>query len=91
MVQDGFRVLPTELVAAARQALAETMGQLGECWGGDEQGQRFAATYLPHRQRLDEVVAVLAQGLASVDPALHGWADGLETTDRLAMPTGPRL
>lgn len=100
-MRNGFRITPAELISAApaftaaaeelaeaQRALAETMGRLGECWGEDEQGAQFAASYRPQRERLDAVVSTLTEGLASIDPALRAWGANVEAADRTAMP-GP--
>ncbi|WP_035305339.1 WXG100 family type VII secretion target [Actinokineospora inagensis] len=43
-------------VGAIHRALADQLAANGQCWGGDDVGQRFAATHTPSA---DEVLAAL--------------------------------
>lgn len=91
---DGFRVDPEQLTAAAQRfgeaarqlenaqrVLTDTLDRLGSCWGGDEQGRQFAASHLPNRQKLDDVLRILAKGVGSVEPALEALGQNFRNVD----------
>jgi hypothetical protein len=96
---EGFKIDPADLVGAAPtfktqseilrtayQAWWATMSRVGQPWGNDEQGQKFANGDNGHngivaaQDCVFKALEVLVQGIASMDPALRALADN--TVDR---------
>lgn len=59
--------------AAAR--LKSTLDGLGSPWGDDKQGKKFEAAYGPNVTKIEHVVGILVQGLASIHEAMADMAD----------------
>ena len=49
---------------------------MGQPWGGDEQGQKFAQKYNPNRDQIEKSAGILVQGLSSIHDAISDMADG---------------
>jgi|GEM_PF-2730128 len=72
-------------VAAAVQDIVERHRQrvaaLGDCWGDDTIGARFADRYRPARDEFGEYVDKLVQGVRSSTDAVRESADRLSRTE----------
>jgi uncharacterized protein YukE len=90
-----FRVQPETIAGAApmfdgvahevRTAVAKlraTLDGLGDFWGDDEQGARFAEGYRPHAATVQTAADNIAVGLASIADALEAQADNHQRTDK---------
>lgn len=91
----GFEVLPAALTGAAGtfDAEAESITQaaamlqqrlagLGNCWGDDPVGQRFAAGYGPAVTTVQGNIAALSVGLNRIAAALRAVAESYQLVDR---------
>ncbi|MDI2132184.1 hypothetical protein [Yinghuangia seranimata] len=72
----------------ALTALQATMAGLGAPWGDDDQGKVFAngdgtnPGFVPAQESLFKALGVMAQGIASMDPALRALADNTTAQDQ---------
>ncbi|MGW8376910.1 WXG100 family type VII secretion target [Streptomyces sp. ODS28] len=66
----------SEHLQTALHQLQTKLAELGSPWGGDEQGQKFAHQYNPHKQQIEKAAGILVEGLASVHEAMKDMADG---------------
>jgi uncharacterized protein YukE len=91
-----FRVHPEVIADAApmfdgvahevRTAVAKlraTLDGLGDFWGDDEQGARFAEGYRPHAATVQTAATNIAVGLDSIADALEAQADNHKRTDKV--------
>ncbi|MFD7920756.1 WXG100 family type VII secretion target [Streptomyces sp. NPDC059740] len=68
-------------VAQAASRLRHALAGLGEPWGEDEQGQKFAHVYTPHLHSIEKATAALTKGLHSIHDAMRDMAANHEEAD----------
>lgn len=56
--------------------LQEKLAELGEPWGGDEQGRDFHAHYKKGARPVEKALPILMSGLQSIHLAMSDMADG---------------
>ena len=62
-------------LAHALTKLKHSLASAGAPWGGDEQGQKFHASYGPHVKQIEHSTQILVEGLASIHTGLVDMAD----------------
>ena len=62
-------------LANALTKLKHSLASAGAPWGGDEQGQKFHASYGPHVKQIEHAAQILVEGLASIHAGLADMAD----------------
>ena len=90
----GFDTVADAVDRLTRTLQADLAAE-GACWGGDEPGATFAATYVPATTNLDTALAALTGLLRDVRDGVVDTADALERTDsggahRLTATRRPR-
>lgn len=99
-MSEGFAINPAQVQGAipafasqaeqlrvAAEAFRADLARLGEPWGDDENGRKFAVDFVRNQQAIVEACGVLAQGLASVGPTLAAIADNTVTSDKTNAQT----
>lgn len=81
-----LRAAPTfpaagERVRRALDDARSAIEALGEFWGADEQGARFAADYSPMAEQTLQAVRNIADGLMSIGPGLEAMASNHRDVD----------
>ncbi|MFC9736643.1 WXG100 family type VII secretion target [Streptomyces noursei] len=69
-------------LAKATEKLKHSLDGLGEPWGNDEQGNKFAGVYSPHRTQIERAANALVKGLESIHKSINDMADNHEEADR---------
>jgi uncharacterized protein YukE len=100
----GFDVQPAALIGAAgtfdaeAEALARAaarvqarLAALGSCWGDDDVGARFGATYEPAMHTVVGNVGALASGLIRIAAALRAVATAYEVVDSPVITPRPEV
>ena len=80
-------------VETALERLQSRLAGLGAFWGDDEQGDTFAAQYVPNASTVQRASANIVEGLASIAVALEVHADNHTKTDEAlsrVFDPGPR-
>ncbi len=70
-----------EALDAALKALVGSLDGLGEPWGHDDQGKKFASGYVPAVKKVESAAGMLVLGLTSVHEAMTDLAAGFGTED----------
>ncbi len=91
----GFEVEPAALRGAAVSFHREAdslgdlalrvdayLAELGSCWGTDEVGSRFGATYEPAATTVLRNICALSLGLQRIASALHAVGENYEHVDQ---------
>ncbi|MFE3885319.1 WXG100 family type VII secretion target [Streptomyces lydicus] len=68
-------------LAKAAEKLKHSLDGLGEPWGNDEQGNKFAGVYNPHRTEIERATQALVKGLESIRKSMKDMADNHEDAD----------
>jgi hypothetical protein len=71
----------SSLVDETRRRLADRLDAEGACWGDDETGTAFQASYGPAAATVREAMSALGLGVSSVGESLVAAADNVEATD----------
>ncbi|MGC0415118.1 hypothetical protein [Embleya sp. AB8] len=74
-------VTEAERLRAAADAFKAMAAGLGEPWGDDENGRKFGATFAANQTVIIQGADVLAQGVASIAPALEAMVSNTLDTD----------
>ncbi|WP_051771692.1 WXG100 family type VII secretion target [Saccharothrix sp. NRRL B-16314] len=64
------------------QALDSALKAEGQCWGGDESGQAFAAEYVRNSEATLNAFKELAQALDGIRTGVEASADAYEGSDQ---------
>ena len=73
---------PKQTVIHASSTLFTTLDGLGEPWGDDETGLRFAEAYVPARDKVFETLRDLDDGFFKLQSNIFLTADNYESTEQ---------
>ncbi|MEV6714362.1 WXG100 family type VII secretion target [Lentzea sp. NPDC051208] len=71
-----------EEMATSAAALARGLDAEGNCWGGDEAGQKFGTDYAPAADGVRKVMAEVAKTLQDIGKNLEESANLMEQQDQ---------
>ena len=74
-------------LSSALTRLQGTLAGLGNFWGDDDQGAKFAEVYKPRATQVADASGNVSHGLSTIGDGLGAMADNMSVTDQSSTST----